>query len=39
VLTFTLDSKTRINFIQWLIEEVDALKGEQLLTTNVKLDE
>ncbi|CAM6019434.1 unnamed protein product [Sphagnum balticum] len=36
--TLALDSKTGVNLIEWPIEEVDALRGEQLTMTDVKLN-
>ncbi len=36
--TLALDSKTGVNLIEWPIEEVDALRGEQLSMTDVKLN-
>jgi hypothetical protein len=36
--TLALDSKTGVNLIEWPIEEVDALRREQLSMTDVKLN-
>jgi beta-fructofuranosidase len=36
--TLALDSKTGVNLIEWPIEEVDALRGEKLSMTDVKLN-
>ncbi len=36
--TVTLDSKTDVSFIQWPIEEVNALRGAKLSMTELQLD-